>query len=126
MVVAHLSPLRSGGKHTASTLEFVGALCGVTRAKQERKAFNKVEQWTPAEVTAWVASLDGGKFRHLSGCFGGFTGKMLSIEWLGHVVKRVHAEGGDEADAHRIYEAFHELHQAAKREAAAAAVRGKS
>ena len=124
-VIAHLSPLRSGGKHTASTLEFVGALCGVTRAAQERVAFNKVERWTPDEVKAWVSALDGGKFAHLARCFGGFTGKMLSIEWLGHVVKRVAAEGGAEADAHRIYEAFHELHQAAKREQAAAAVRPK-
>ena len=41
----------------------------------------------------------GGRYEHLAPCFGGFTGKMLAIEWLGHVVKRVAAEGGDEADA---------------------------
>lgn len=119
-VVAHLSPLRSAGKHTASTLEFVGSLCGVTRQAVEKANFNRVEAWTPSEVARWIRSLDDGKYERLAPCFGGYTGKMLSIEWLGHVVKRVCAEGGDEADAHRIYEAFHELHRAAKLEAEAA------
>ena len=117
VVMAHLSPLRSAGKHTASTLEFVGALCGVTRQAAERAAFNRVEQWTPTEVVAWVGALDGGRYAALAGCFTGMTGKLLSVEWLGHVVKSVRAEGGEEADAHRIYEAFHEEHAKAKREA---------
>ena len=45
------------------------------------------------------------------------TGKLLSIEWIVHVVKRVVAQGGKEADAHAIYDAFHQLHWAAKLEA---------
>lgn len=110
-VIAHLSPLRSAGKHTASTLEFVGALCGVTRQAIERANYNRVELWTPEEVVQWVRELDGGKYAHLSSCFGGFTGKMLSVEWLGHVVKRVRAEGGAEEEASRIYEAFREVQE---------------
>ena len=46
-----------------------------------------------------MATLHGGKHAHLAGCFAGFTGKMLSVEWLGHVVKRVAAEGGDAVSA---------------------------
>eukprot|EP00756_Hemistasia_phaeocysticola_P045339 Hpha_TRINITY_DN19094_c0_g1::TRINITY_DN19094_c0_g1_i1::g.138405::m.138405/K10393/KIF2_24, MCAK; kinesin family member 2/24 len=117
LVLAHLAPPRSAGKHSASTLEFVGSLCGVTRAAIEREAFNAVERWTPAEVVAWVSALKGGRYAHLACCFGGMTGKMLSVEWIVHIVKRVHAQGGDEADAHAIYDAFHELHRAAKDEA---------
>lgn len=45
------------------------------------------------------------------------TGKLLSVEWVVHVVKRVRAQGGEEADAHAIYDAFHQLHRAAKLEA---------
>ena len=70
-VIAHLAPLRSAGKHSASTLEFVGSLCGVTRAAIERDAFNAVERWNPAEVVAWVGALEGGKYAHLACCFAG-------------------------------------------------------
>ena len=107
-VMAHLSPVRSAGKHTASTLEFVGSLCGATRDATERANFNRVEAWSAVEVQAWLKQLDGGGYAHLSCCFGGYTGKMLSIEWLGHVIKRVRAEGGEQADAERIYNAFHD------------------
>ena len=116
VILAHLSPLRSAGKHTASTLEFISSLNGESRQKKERLAFNSVEQWTAEEVMGWVRGLDGGKYSHLAICFGGFTGKLLAVEWLGHLVKRIRAEGGEEADAHAIYEAFHELHSAAKRD----------
>jgi hypothetical protein len=119
VVIAHLSPTRSAGKHTASTLEFVHALRGTSRQEIERERFNRVERWSAAEVVEWVRQLDGGVYAHLSVCFGGFTGKLLSVEWLGHLVKRVRAEGGDEQDAHRIYEAFHEVLQAARLEAKA-------
>ena len=117
VLIAHLSPLRSAGKHTGSTLEFVGSLCGVNRQALEKAAFNRVEQWTPAQVMAWVGELDEGRFARFAVCFSGFTGKLLSVEWLGHLVKRIRAEGGEESDAHRIYEAFHEEYQAAKLEA---------
>ena len=70
-VIAHLAPLRSAGKHSASTLEFVGSLCGVTRATIERDMFNSVERWSPAEVVAWVGALENGKYAHLACCFAG-------------------------------------------------------
>ena len=116
-VLAHLSPTRSAGKHTASTLEFVHALRGSSRQARELSRFNRVERWTPAEVMHWVDGLDGGVYAHLRMCFAGFTGKLLSVEWIGHLVKRVRAEGGDEAEAHRIYDAFHVELQAARAEA---------
>ena len=34
--------------------------------------------------------------------------KLFSVEWRGHVVKRVVAAGGTEGDAEVIYDAFHE------------------
>ena len=95
-MLAHVSPLRSAGKHTASTLEFVRCLSGASRQELERCRFNRVERWTPAEVMAWVRSLDDGAHGALAGCFAGFSGKLLAVEWLGHVIKRVRAEGGEE------------------------------
>eukprot|EP00966_Prymnesium_polylepis_P204724 4742620-Prymnesium_polylepis.1 len=98
-------------------MEFVGSLCGVTRAAIEQEGFTHVERWTAAQLTSWVRALDDGRHAPLAPCFRGMSGKMFSIEWIGHVVKRVVAQGGDEAAAHRIYEAFHHLHRAAKLEA---------
>ena len=47
------------------------------------------------------------RYAALAPCFNGFTGKLLAVEWIGHLTKRVSAQGGDEGDAHAIYEAFH-------------------
>ena len=114
-VIAHVHPLRSQGKHTANTLEFVASLFGQSRAQRERAAFSSVEAWSAARVVQWVNELDGGRLAHLAPCFTGMSGKTLSTEWLGHVIKRVRAQGGSEEDAHQIYDTFRALHAASKR-----------
>ena len=42
------------------------------------------------------------------------TGKVLSLEWLGHIKKRCVAQGGTAEQAEAIYDAFHALHAKAK------------
>ena len=37
------------------------------------------------------------------------SGKVLSVEWIGHLESRVVSAGGSEADANYIYEEFHNI-----------------
>ena len=115
-----MHPLRSQGKHTASTLEFVASLYGHSRAAQEKDAFNAVEAWPAAKVVRWVAQLEGGRYRALAPGFGGLSGKRLATEWRGTIIKFVAAQGGTEEDALAIYDAFH-----AKLRATAAAAKAR-
>ena len=124
-VVAHVAPRRSAGQHTAATLEFARTIGGgAPRAELERRRFNEVERWSAERVARWVKELDGGRFAALAPCFGGCTGKALSFEWLGHITKRVVAQGGSAEDASEIYEAFHRLHRRAKAKAKRAPASG--
>ena len=106
-----MAPRRSAGQHTAAALEFARTIGGgAPRAALERRRFNEVERWSAERVVRWVEGLEGGKYAALAPCFGGCTGKTLSLEWLGHIVKRVAAQGGSAEDASAIYEAFHAMH----------------
>ena len=93
-------------------------------AELERRRFNEVERWSAERVVRWVEELDGGRYAALAPCFGGCTGKALSLEWLGHITKRVVAQGGSAEDASEIYEAFHRLHRRAKAKAKRAPASG--
>lgn len=119
--LAHLSPLRSAGLHTANCLEVcLQLLAGTSSAEAGARASRSAaERWSPDQVIEWVTSLEEGKYARLAvPCFGGMSGKTLATEWLGHVIKRVAAEGGTEDEATSIYDAFHEI---LKRQKAAAA-----
>ena len=109
LLIAHLSPLRSSIKHTLNTLNFVHEICTRnSRAEAEAHSFKGPLAWTPSDMVAFVAELENGKYKLLSDSFN-LTGKMFSIEWIGHVQRRASAAGGTEADGTAIYDAFHEL-----------------
>ena len=115
--LAHISPLRSAGLHTANCLEVCLQLIAGTSSAEtaQRATFSAVERWTPQQVIEWVSSLEGGVYKPFAvPCFGGMSGKQLATEWLGHVIKRVAAEGGTEEQATKIYDAFHSLIQQEK------------
>jgi hypothetical protein len=99
--IVHVSPMRSSQAHTRNTLEYMAAMIEISRAAQERKKFVGPEQWTREQVVDWVAQLDHGRFKRLAPSFQ-LTGKMLSVAWLGELIRRVEAAGGSEADCNYI------------------------
>lgn len=125
-VIAHLAPTRSQLKHSINTMKFVTSILErETLAMKEKKTFSGPLAWSKEEMGAFVASLDGGKYAFLASSFC-LTGKLFSVEWIGHVRRRAMAAGGTEADGEAIYDAFHGLiakHNAISKPAAAAATK---
>ena len=79
------------------------------RAEREKQGLRGPEAWSAAQVVSFVRDLDGGKLAAIAPYFQNMTGRALSVEWLGHLERRVVAAGGTEEDASKIYEAFHAL-----------------
>ena len=122
--VSHLSPLHSSVAHTLNTLDYTVAMIEATRAERERAKFEGPEKWSRKKVQKWVEELEGGRFASYVPAFG-YTGKALSVEWRGDVVKKVEALGGTEDDAMTVLDAFHEVVKAAKKALAAEKARAR-
>ena len=108
VLIAHLAPTRSSLKHSMNTLRLVSLI--VERdslADRERKSFSGPLAWSADQMVCYVRTLEDGKFEALADSFH-ITGKLFSVEWKGHVERRVVAAGGTEKDAEAIYDAFHE------------------
>ena len=117
--ISHLSPLHSSVGHTLNTLDYTVAMIEATRAEQERAKFQGPETWSRKKTQHWVSTVEGGKYAGVAAAFSSYTGKALSIEWRGDVVKKVEALGGTEDDAMFLLDTFYELCQAAKKALAA-------
>lgn len=118
LVIAHLAPSRASLKHSENTMNFVASILEKeTLAMKEKKSFSGPLAWSKEEMIAFVASLEGGRYAHLASSFS-LTGKLFSVEWIGHVHRRAVAAGGTEAEGEAIYDAFHDLvarHKAASK-----------
>ena len=84
-----------------------------TRHEKEKFQFKGPFTWTVSQMSTFVRNLNGGEFELISDSFQ-LSGKLFSIEWIGHVERRVVAAGGTEEQAHKIYDAFHDLIKQAK------------
>lgn len=108
--IAHLSPMRSHIKHTLNTLDTVTSMLEISqRVDEETKILRGPSAWSRAQVVEFVEQLYDGRYKHLAPYFQNLTGRMLSVEWLGHLERRVVSAGGRPEDAAAIYDAFHEL-----------------
>ena len=119
----HLSPVLSDRKHTVDSLRFAAEVQRggtVGRLQSETAALSGALSWQPAQVSAWVQSLEEGRFSHLADVFN-ISGRLLHGEWLGHVERRVKAAGGRIEEAHAIYDSFHGLVRREKKDVVIAA-----
>lgn len=108
LLVAHLAPVRSSLKHSVNTLRLVTQITERhSLAEREKRSFSGPEAWSADQMVAFVRTLREGRYASLASSFR-ITGKLFSVEWVGHVERRVVAAGGTEKDAEAIYNAFHE------------------
>jgi hypothetical protein len=107
--IVHISPLRSQLKHTLNTLEYGKYMMEVDdRLVKEKKTLKGPLSWNSHQLMKFIAELDE-KFVDLAPYFSNLNGKTMALEWIGHITQRVTAAGYTEGDAHKIYQAYHEL-----------------
>lgn len=114
LFIAHIAPTNLSAQHTRNTLDYCTQMRDVATDADRRNAFIGPEQWTPAKLQAWVASIHNARFAHLSPAFASISGKTMATIWRGEFVRRINAAEGSDEDADIIYEAFFELNKRAK------------
>lgn len=109
-LIAHVSPMRSDMKHTLNTLDFTSSILEISRLAKEKAKLNGPANYSKEKVMDFIKSLDNeesnGIYTTLSEYFS-ITGRMLSLEWIGHIEKRVVAAGGTPLNSQYIYDQFH-------------------
>jgi hypothetical protein len=78
------------------------------RLVKEKKTLKGPLSWNSHQLMKFIAELDE-KFVDLAPYFSNLNGKTMALEWIGHITQRVTAAGYTEGDAHKIYQAYHEL-----------------
>jgi kinesin family protein 2/24 len=109
-LIAHVSPMRSDMKHTLNTLDFTSSILEISRLQKDKAKLSGPATYSKEKVMNFIESLDNeesnGIYATLSEYFS-ITGRMLSLEWIGHIEKRVIAAGGTVENAQYIYDQFH-------------------
>lgn len=112
--IAHLAPTNLSFQHTRNTLDYCTQMRDVATDADRRNALIGPEQWTPAKLQAWVATIHNARFAPLSPAFASISGKVMATMWRGEFVRRINAAKGSDEDADIIYDAFFELNKRAK------------
>jgi hypothetical protein len=96
-------------KHSLNTMAFVTSIVEQeSLSEREKRTFRGPLAWSASEMSGYVATLENGKYAALAPSFT-LSGKLFSVEWIGHVQRRAVAAGGTEGDGTFIYDSFHDL-----------------